>query len=313
MQNILHGFGGKFKISPDSESDMRIVFIGTVEFSKIMLEKLIELDANVVGIFTSKSNSINADFADLTILSQSNNIPLRRSNLINSRQSLDWIREKRPDILFCFGWSRLLKSEVLSLAPMGVLGYHPAELPKNRGRHPLIWALALGLTHTASTFFFMDEGADSGDILSQYPIQIESTDDAADLYKKMVDTASSQLVDFLPQLQCGNYPRESQNHELANVWRKREKRDGEVDWRMGACEVHNLIRALARPYVGAHFVYNQKEYKIWKARIVEFNEPNIEPGKVLQGGQCPVVACSRGALQILQIEPDLTLTAGEYL
>jgi len=63
--------------------------------------------------------------------------------------------------------SSLLKKELLSLPPNGVLGYHPAKLPQNRGRHPLIWSLVLGLEESASTFYFMDEGADSGDILSQ--------------------------------------------------------------------------------------------------------------------------------------------------
>ena len=59
----------------------------------------------------------------------------------------------RPDIIFCFGWSRLIKEELLKIPKKGVVGYHPAMLPKNRGRHPLIWALALGIKTTGSTFF----------------------------------------------------------------------------------------------------------------------------------------------------------------
>jgi methionyl-tRNA formyltransferase len=63
---------------------------------------------------------------------------------------------------FCLGWSNLLKAEILKAAPLGVIGFHPAALPANRGRHPLIWALGLGLDETATTFFFMDKGADRG-------------------------------------------------------------------------------------------------------------------------------------------------------
>ena len=78
----------------------------------------------------------------------------------------------KPDIIFCFGWSSLIKSEVLNLTKLGVVGYHPAMLPNNRGRHPLIWAKILGLTQTGSTYFFMDEGADTGDILDQSSFEI---------------------------------------------------------------------------------------------------------------------------------------------
>ena len=88
-------------------------------------------------------------------------------------------------MIFCFGWSSLLKERVLNIPPMGVIGYHPAKLPENRGRHPLIWAIALGLENSASTFFFMDKGADSGDILSQVDFNISYQDDAQSVYQKV--------------------------------------------------------------------------------------------------------------------------------
>ena len=90
--------------------------------------------------------------------------------------------------------SRLLKEEILSIAPFGVVGFHATALPANRGRHPIIWALVLGLSETASTFFFMDEGADSGDILSQYKLSISENDNAESLYKKVIKVASVQQL-----------------------------------------------------------------------------------------------------------------------
>ena len=73
------------------------------------------------------------------------------------------------------GWSRIIGKELLAVPPKGIVGYHPAALPANRGRHPIIWALALGLKETASTFFFMDNGADSGPIISQKSLIISPT------------------------------------------------------------------------------------------------------------------------------------------
>ena len=131
-----------------------------------------------VGVCTLKKSPFNADHVDLSPLCRKHRIPVTYTPDINSDESIIWIKKLVPDIIFCFGWSRLLKSNVLNVAPKGVVGYHPATLPANRGRHPLIWALVLGLKQTGSTFFFMDEGSDSGDILSQLQIKITETDDA---------------------------------------------------------------------------------------------------------------------------------------
>ena len=76
-------------------------------------------------------------------LCEKNKIPYKCVDDINSKDNFDWIKSFKPDIIFCLGWSNLLKKNILTLAPMGVLGYHPSELPKNRVRHPLISALAL--------------------------------------------------------------------------------------------------------------------------------------------------------------------------
>ena len=134
---------------------MRIVFIGAVEFSLRALERLVALGAEVVGICTLKESNFNADHIDLSGVGLTFGIPCFYADDINSTDALIWIKSKAPDVIFCFGWSKLLKQEVLKLAPLGVVGFHPAALPANRGRHPITWALVLGLDKTASTFFFM--------------------------------------------------------------------------------------------------------------------------------------------------------------
>ena len=152
---------------------MRVIFIGAVEFSLLALKQLVTIGAEVVGVCTSQGSSLNADYADLSPVCREHGIPLIVADDINASVTLDWIRALSPDVIFCFGWSRLLKDELLSVAPLGVVGFHPAALPANRGRHPLIWALALGLEHTGSTFFFMDASVDGGDILSQRCLEID--------------------------------------------------------------------------------------------------------------------------------------------
>ena len=293
---------------------MKILFIGTVEFSKIALQKLIELNAQVVAVCTKEKSEFNSDFADLRPLCEKNKIPFKLVNDVNSKDNYNWIKSLNPDIIFCFGWSNLLKKNILTLTPMGVLGFHPSKLPKNRGRHPLIWALALGLKKSASTFFFMDEGIDSGEILSQKDFDILSTDDAQILYDKFVNIALLQIEEFLPQLEKKTYQTIKQNDEASNIWRKRAKIDGQIDFRMGSRAIYNLVRALSKPYVGAHINYKDKEIIVWKVEIIENEQHNIECGKVLDISEDKIlVKTYDGAIKITDHEFKKLPNVGEYL
>jgi methionyl-tRNA formyltransferase len=193
------------------------------------------------------------------------------------------IRQDITDVLMCFGWSNLIKKEVLEVAPLGVVGFHPALLPNNRGRHPLIWAKVLGLKESGNTFFFMDEGADTGDILSQKPFKISPQDDATVLYQKMTDVAMVQIEEFHSQLVSGNYPKIIQDQTAGNNWRKRGMKDGEIDFRMSTERICNLVRALAKPYVGAHVQLGDQLRTVWRIEEGDGKQDwnNIEPGKVL--------------------------------
>ena len=293
---------------------MRILFIGTVEFSYKALEKLISLNANIVGVCTKEKSNFNSDFSDLTPLCKKSNIPYKYIDDINSQDSIDWIKSLKPDIIFCFGWSSLIKKELLDLPKMGVVGYHPAKLPQNRGRHPLIWAMVLGLKKSASTFFFMQEGADDGDILSQKEFDILYEDNAQSLYSKVSNIALEQIEEFLPRLQNDNFQKLKQNHNLANSWRKRSKVDGVIDFRMTSNAIYNLVRALSKPYVGAILKYKDEEISIWKVEEIECDLQNIEYGKVLEndGKTITIKTCDK-AIKIIEHEFKELPKKGEYL
>ena len=293
---------------------MKILFIGTVEFSYKVLEKLIELKAEIVGVCTKDKSNFNSDFTDLTPLCEENKIPYNFVNDINSKENIEWINSLNPDIIFCFGWSSLIKKELLSLPKMGVLGYHPASLPQNRGRHPLIWALVLGMEKSASTFFFMQEGADAGDILSQKEFEILYGDDAKSLYSKVLKVALDQIEEFLPKLQNNSFKRIKQNHDKANTWRKRGKADGKIDFRMTSNAIYNLVRALTKPYIGAHIEYNEQDISIWKVEEIEFYKENIEFGKVLANdGESITVKTYDKAIRIIEHDFKELPKVGEYL
>ncbi|MDF2447542.1 MAG: methionyl-tRNA formyltransferase [Bacteroidota bacterium] len=293
---------------------MKIIFIGTVQFSFYTLNKLFELNATIAGIVTQKASSFNSDYADLTPLAEKHNVPIHYTENVNSLDSVSWIKSQNPDVIFCFGWSNLLKAEILNACPMGVVGYHPALLPLNRGRHPIIWALVLGLKETGSTFFFMDKGADSGPILNQKKIEIDDKDDARNLYEKIVSSSLLQIEEFLPALQNNTYTVSQQDQTKANYWRKRGKSDGVIDWRMSSKAIYNLVRALTKPYVGAHTEFDSKEIKIWKVEMINENPVNSEPGKILSIDDNSIyVKSADGIIRIVDHEFEILPKINTYL
>jgi len=293
---------------------MKILFIGTVEFSLSALEKLLELNANVVGVCTKEFSSFNSDFADLKPVCASNSIPYLCTDDINSQASVGWIENINPDIIFCFGWSSLIEKDILDLPPMGVIGYHPTKLPENRGRHPLIWTLVLGLEKSGSTFFFMNENVDDGDILSQVDFSISYEDDARSIYDKVINVALEQIEEFFPNLQNNSYMKNKQDHKFSNIWRKRHKPDGLIDFRMGGRAIYNLVRGLTKPYIGAHIQYKGRDISVWKVKEIENSQKNIEPGKVLEiNGTSFIVKSFNNAVEIMEHDFKTLPKVGEYL
>ena len=298
---------------------MKVGFIGCVESSAKFLEVLCAIerdDIEVVGVVTLSASAVNSDYCDLAPICSRYDIPYFYHERSNAAGSREFLKELTPDVIYCFGWSYLLDESVLSIAPFGVIGFHPAKLPQNRGRHPIIWALALGLEETASTFFKMDLGADSGPILSQKLIKIESCDNATSLYEKILAIAKRQVHQLTIDLADGVAIFQEQDHDSATHWRKRSRKDGLIDWRMHASTVHNLVRALSRPYPGAEFIFEGQHIQVWDSEVAEKAYPkNIEPGTVLEvNANSFVVKCADiTAINIKEISPQIELEKGRYL
>lgn len=293
---------------------MRILFIGCVESSYQLLSTLLENKKEVVGVITKGASKFNADYKSLLPLCEAYQIPYLLAENSDEDGMVAFVQECGADIGYCFGWSYLISQRVIDLFPQGMLGFHPAALPNNRGRHPIVWALALGLSETASTFFKIDEGADTGDIVSQVPITIDYEDDAQALYDKVMVQAVKQVIEFTDGLEQGTLVPRKQPVE-GNSWRKRGKADGCIDWRMSTRAIYNLVRSVTHPYVGAHLEYNGGEYKVWK--VAEYpgdGYENLEPGKVLaiyNDGSIDVKAYD-GIIRLLDFEA-MDVEEGAYL
>lgn len=296
------------------DGKMRILYIGCVQSSYAFLEALISVHADIVGVITKKEAGNNSDYKDIVPLCQIHKIPYIYVKDINEKSVISFLKSCQPDIGFCFGWSQLIKENIIELFPKGMIGYHPAALPNNRGRHPIIWALVLGLEKTASTFFKIEKTADTGVIYSQEEVLISYEDTAQSLMDKLLEVGKRQIICLKRQLESGTVDGVSQSVSVGNSWRKREKIDGQIDWRMSSKAIYDLVRALTKPYVGAHFVYKEAEIKVWKVKEIQTKKyKNIEPGKVVKVNENGfIVKTGDNLIEVLDCD-SIQLIEGEYL
>jgi len=162
----------------------------------------------------------------------------------------------------------------------------------------------------------MDEGIDSGDILSQSKIKIDYKDDARSLYNKVISMALEQIDEFIPVLRNNALNTIKQDNSKANYWRKRGEKDGQIDWRMSAEAIYNLVRALTKPYIGAHFIYKTQNVKIWKVKEVKSNSyKNFEPGKVIKTyfDASFLIKTGQDCIKVLECDLKQKIKAGEYI
>lgn len=304
-------------IKSENSAPLRVALIGTVTSSLVCLQALFTSEANVVAVVTKKTSPYNADYTPLAPFCLENSIPYFFWTKENPQGVDTFLKKYTPEVIFCVGWSHLLGKNILELAPLGVIGFHPAPLPKGRGRHPLIWAIVLGLATTDSCFFFMNEDIDSGDVLSRLTISIDEIDTSQTLMDKLMVAIRHQIPEIVCQLKNNTSIKIPQNPLQASYWRKRLKADGQIDFRMSAQSISNLVRALSHPYIGAHFCWQGRDIKVWKASCGLASDIFFEPGLVIDTNNNTIhVKCGGGSNESIILEEHECLMlpqSGDYL
>ncbi len=295
---------------------MKIIFIGSILLSKEILMHLLTRKIYIEGVIGLKKNSdiSKTDYYDLSIIANKNNIKTISIIDINSNKAINFIKKINPDLIFCIGWSQIIKTPIIKIPKIGIIGYHPADLPRNRGKHPIIWAIALGLREIYSTLFFIDKGVDSGKIFLKDRILIKKNHTATEVYYNLVKTLKKQIIKSIKLIENNNIKLVKQDNRKINYWRKRTFYDGQINWSSSSIIIHNLVRALNYPYPLAHFVYKGKIVKVHKTMLGKNKQINLEYGKVISVKKDFFeIKCGEGSLILIKTRPNLKLKKGEYL
>lgn len=182
---------------------MKITFVGAVEFSKHCLE-IVKRYAEV-QVLTRSNDGTHGDWAELE------GIIIKDIN-----KEAELIKEFNPDYIFVFGWSQIVGKEIMDIAPC--MGSHPTLLPEGRGRHSLGHTLNRGLKKSGLTFFWMDEGVDTGNIIMQSGFRIDEDETLRSLYSKIKEAATIFLPTVLESLTA--FSGVPQDESRASYWDK---------------------------------------------------------------------------------------------
>jgi methionyl-tRNA formyltransferase len=247
----------------------RVIFVGAVHEAVPALGVLIDSEAEIAEVVTMPAERAGSTsgFVDLEPLAQAHGIAVRRCTDINSAESVQRVRELRPDLMVVTGWTRLLSAELLGVPAHGVVGFHASLLPHYRGRAPVNWAILRGEAVAGNTMMYLDPGTDTGDIIDQQPVPITPDDTCATVYAKVGEAGAGMLGHHLPALLAGTAPRRPQGPADGPPLPKRTPGMGITDWNRPARAVHDWIRALTWPYPGAFTFLAGRKVLLWASAV----------------------------------------------
>ena len=278
---------------------MRALLIGAVESTAVALRALATSPLwDLAGLLTLPVElaARHSDFVDLGPASTQAGATLIRVADGNSPAAIEQVRALRPDIAFVIGWSQICRPPLITAAGGRMIGYHPAPLPRLRGRAVIPWTILLAEPITAASLFFVDEGVDSGPIIGQRFFHVAPDETATSLYARHMEALGLLLDEMLPALARGEVRGTPQDDRFATWAARRTDRDGRIDWRAPAAEVARLIRAVTRPYPGAFSGDGDKRLRIFAATPApEGRRHAARPGQVIavSAGEF-LVACGDG-------------------
>jgi len=248
------------------------------------LEALARHGFDILGVVTHRDDPEEKQwYASVAAWAEGRGLPVCRPEDVNAPEWTARIAALAPEVIFSFYYRKILRSEILALAPAGAFNLHGSLLPAYRGRVPVNWVLANGEERTGVTLHWMTARADAGDIVSQRAVAIDFDDTAFTLYGKLCREAALLLDETLPLIRSGRTPRIPQDHARATCFGRRKPADGRIDWNRPARRIYDLIRAVADPYPGAFtFLPDGTKMLIWWGLPEPVATPPADGGAALE-------------------------------
>ena len=307
-------------IAEMEEAGMRVVFMGTPEFSVPSLVQLIESGYRVVAVYTQpdrpEGRGRAAAPSPVKKAALEHGLDVVQPASLREPAEVERLAALKSDVIVVAAYGQILPQSVLDIPAYGCLNVHPSLLPRYRGATPVPAAILAGDEETGVTIMLMDAGMDTGPTLSQFVVDIEPEDTTASLTIRLARAGARLLGETLPLWLDGSLTPQPQDASKATYTAPITKADGVIDWRMPAGELWRRVRAFY-PWPVCQTRWRGKLLRILEA--VPLHKKAKTPGRVVElgPGQPAVVGVETGdgvlGLLRIQREGKRAMTADEFL
>ena len=297
---------------------MRIIFMGTPDFSVGTLEALVEAGHEVVLAVTQpdkpKGRGKEMQFTPVKECAIKHGIPVFQPRRVREPECIEELRKYNADVMVVVAFGQILPKEILDMTAYGCINVHASLLPKYRGAAPIQWAIIDGEEVTGVTTMQMDEGLDTGDMLLKTIIPIEAKETGGSLFDKLAEAGAKLCVETLDGLVAKTITPEPQGETTTAYAKQIKKELGDINWTWDGKAIERLIRGLT-PWPSAYSNWNGKVMKIWDAEITDGNTEEV-PGTIVKVEKDAFyVQTGNGLLKVceLQIPGKKRMDAGAFL
>lgn len=261
---------------------MKIIYMGTPDFSVGALEAMIEAGHEITAVVTQpdkpKGRGKEMQMTPVKECALKHGIPVLQPVKIKTPEAIAELRQYEADAFVVAAFGQIISKEILEMPRYGCINIHASLLPKYRGAAPIQRVILDGETQTGVTIMQMDEGIDTGDMLMKTVVQIDAKDTGETLHDKLAAAGAKLIVEALREIEAGNIHPEKQDDSQSCYAKMLSKSLGLIDWNKEAVVIERLIRGL-NSWPSAYTYFQGKTMKIWEADVVE-EEADGEPGTI---------------------------------
>ncbi|SHI88343.1 methionyl-tRNA formyltransferase [Parasporobacterium paucivorans] len=297
---------------------MKIVFMGTPDFSVPSLHELIRAGHEILAVISQpdkpKGRGKNMQFTPVKEAALEYGIPVYQPDKVSNPEFINQLKGWNPDIIVVIAFGQILPREILDIPRFGCINVHASLLPAYRGAAPIQRVIMDGKKTAGVTTMFMSEGLDEGDMIDKIEIPIEDKETYGSLHDKLSLAGARLLLVTLDKLEKGEAARTVQDSSVSNYAKMIHKQTGHIDFTDSAETIERLIRGL-NPWPSAYTKLDGKNLKIWDAVVLDDEYPGI-PGEIVElTDKSLYVKTGRGTLSItsLQMEGKKKMNTNDFL
>jgi methionyl-tRNA formyltransferase len=283
----------------------RAIFFGTPAFAVPTLEALLEI-AEVPLVITQPDRPAGRGMKltppPVKVVAQARGIEVLQPTKVRDGELAARMVAEAADVGVVVAYGRILPTAVLEAPRLGCVNVHASLLPRWRGAAPIQWAIAEGDAETGVCLMQMDDGMDTGAVLTSARTPIGADETAAELSERLSAMGADLLRRELPRFIAGGLVPSAQDHERATMAPLLTKEDGRLHFAWTAQRVHDRTRAM-NPWPGAHTALDGRRVKIHRTKVLTREGRNEAPGTVTiadRNGIC--VACGEGQITLLELQ-----------